>query len=83
MTDGLILRLASFRHIEDCHLPIKVIGWLSTTRLPEYMYIKAEKDTVGLKPYNVGNNALWDLNYVAKYYCIKTGEIKPYDNLRL
>ena len=56
---------------------------MSTTRLTEYMYIKAEKDTVGLKPYHVGNNALWDLNHVAKYYWIKTGVIKPYDNLRL
>ena len=57
LTESLILRLASFRHIEGCHLPIKGIGWLSTTRLIEYMYIKAKKDIVGFKPYHVGNNA--------------------------
>ena len=50
--------LSSLRKIEDCHLPIKDIGWLCTTQLIEYMYTKAEKDTVGLKPYHVGNNAL-------------------------
>ena len=80
---GTAFQHASFRHIEGCHLPIKSIGWLSTTRLIEYMYIKAEKDTVGLKPYHAGNNASLDLNRVAKYYLIKIGVIKPYDNLRL
>ena len=51
------IRLASFRHAEGCHLPIKGIGWLSTTRFIEYLFIKAEKDSVGLKPYHVDNNA--------------------------
>ena len=83
LTESLFLGLASFRHIEGCHLPIKGIDWLSTTQLIEYMYIKAKKDIVGFKPYHVGNNSLWDLNHVAKYYWIKTGVTKPYDTLRL
>ena len=83
LTESFILRLASFRRIEGCHLPIKGIGRLSTTRLIEYMYIKAKKDVVGFKPYHVDNNALWDSNHVAKYYWIKIGVIKLYDNLRL
>ena len=59
-TESLILRLASFRYtyIAGCHLPMRGIGWLSTTRLIEYMYIKAKKDIVGFKPYHVGKNAL-------------------------
>ena len=38
---------------------------------------------MGFKPYHVGNNVLWDLYNVAKHYWIKTGVIKPCDNLRL
>ena len=74
LTESLILRLASYRHIEGCHLPIKGIGWLYTNRFIEFMYIKATKDIVVYKPYHVGNNVLWDL---------KTCVIKPHDDLRL
>ena len=64
--------LASLRHIERCHLPIKGICWH-----------QGEKDIVGFKPYHLGNSALWDLDHVAKYHWIKTGQIMPYHNLRL
>ena len=44
---------------------------------------QGEQYIVGFKSYHVGNVESWDLNHVAKYYWIKTGVIKPYDNLRL
>ena len=57
LTNSLILRFASFRYIEGCRSPIKGIGWLSTIRLIEYMYVKA-KEIVGIKPYHVGNTVV-------------------------
>ena len=50
LTESPILSHASFIFIVGSHLPKKSIGWLSTTRLIEYMYITAKK-------------TLWDSNH--------------------
>ena len=76
---GTAFQHASLRHTEGCHLPRLDVYY----SIVEYMYIKTKNTLLDSNHTIIANNALWDLNHVAKYDRIKNGVIKPYDNLRL